>query len=216
MDIDVTRHIGAVRRDVTAGERDGRPTRRIVATRTYDTDIDDLWDAITNAERIPRWFLPVSGDLRPGGRYALEGNASGQIVGCEPPRHLALTWEFGGEVSWVDVRLEEEAAGGTRLELEHVAHVDDERWERYGPGAVGVGWDMTLMGLANHVATGAAVERDEAFAWMVSEQGRAFARTSSERWGAASIAAGTDEAAARAAAARTTAFYTGEPEPEGG
>ena len=34
-----------------------------------DAAIDDVWDACTNPERIPRWFLPVSGDLRLGGRY---------------------------------------------------------------------------------------------------------------------------------------------------
>jgi hypothetical protein len=33
----------------------------------------------------------------------------------------------------------------------------------------------------------------------------------SERWGRASIAAGTPEADARAAEARTTGFYTGQP-----
>ena len=32
--------------------------------------------------------------------------------------------------------------GGTRLELEHIAHVDDERWAEFGPGAVGIGWDL--------------------------------------------------------------------------
>ena len=47
-----------------------------------------LWDACTNAERIPRWFLPVSGDLRLGGRYQLEGNAGGTIERCDPPRSL--------------------------------------------------------------------------------------------------------------------------------
>ena len=29
----------------------------------------DLWEALTSAERIPRWFAPVSGDLRLGGRF---------------------------------------------------------------------------------------------------------------------------------------------------
>ena len=43
--------------------------------RTYETTIVDLWDAITSAERIPRRFLPISGDLRLGGRYQLEGHA---------------------------------------------------------------------------------------------------------------------------------------------
>ena len=52
---------------------------------TYPTPIEDLWDACTNAERIPRWFLPISGDLRVGGRYQLEGNASGTVQTCDAP-----------------------------------------------------------------------------------------------------------------------------------
>ena len=57
-------------------------------------------DAVTSAERIPRWFLPVSGRLELGGRYQLEGNAGGTIRRCERPSHLGLTWELGGDVSW--------------------------------------------------------------------------------------------------------------------
>ena len=38
-------------------------------------------------------------------------------------------------------------------------------------------------------------------------------RRCSDAWGGASIAAGTDAAAAQAAGARTAAFYTGEGEP---
>src|SRR5690606_21550027 len=121
------------------------------------TTVDDLWDACTNPERLPRWFLPVTGDLQVGGRYQLEGQAGGTIERCDPPRSFAATWEFGGEVSWIEVTLA--AAGdGTRFTLEHVAHVDDERWLEYGPGAVGVGWDLALHGLAQHVATGEAVD----------------------------------------------------------
>jgi hypothetical protein len=52
--------------------------------------VEDVWDAITSAERIPRRFLPVSGDLRLG-RYQLQGNAGGEITGCNPPRHLRLS-----------------------------------------------------------------------------------------------------------------------------
>jgi hypothetical protein len=73
--IDVLRYIGAVTREVQNREFDGRPARVMLATCAYDTTLDDVWDAITNAARIPRWFLPISGDLRLGGRYQLEGNA---------------------------------------------------------------------------------------------------------------------------------------------
>jgi uncharacterized protein YndB with AHSA1/START domain len=212
VEFDVIRTIGAVTRAVTNRERDGRPARAVVASRDYDTTPDDVWDAITNPERIPRWFLPVTGDLRLGGRYQLQGNASGEITRCEPPRHLALTWEFAGDVSWVTVELTE-ANGRTHLELEHIAYVDDARWNQYGPGAVGVGWDMTLMGLGRYLAGGAAVDPKEAMAWLGSADGKAFVRASSEDWCRAAIASGADEAVAKASAQRTLAAYTGTPAP---
>ncbi len=213
MKIDITATLGAVVREVASREHEGRMARVIVAGRTYDTDIDDLWDALTNAERIPRWFLPISGDLRLGGRYQLEGNAGGEITRCEPPRLLAVTWACGGDPSWVTVMLAEDPKGGTRLELEHVAYVDDALWKQFGPGAVGVGWDLAMMGLGRHLETGAAADPQAAMAWAGSAEGKDFMRRASDAWAQASIASGTDAEEARAAAARTTAFYTGESAP---
>ncbi len=207
--VDAFRYLGAVTREIQSRDHDARPARVLVATCACDTTIGDVWDAITNPERIPTWFLPISGDLRLGGRYQFQGNAGGEITGCEPPRSLALTWEFGGQVSWVDVRLTELSDGGTRLRLEHIAHVPDDLWNNYGPGAVGVGWDLTMLGLGKHLSTGTAVDPKEGAAWPTSEEGKDFVRQSSDEWGRASIAAGTDEASARSAASRTTAFYTG-------
>ena len=144
--IDVTQQINAVRRRVgTPGARGGRGAHRDHQP-VYDAPLEDVWDACTNAERIPRWFLPVSGDLRLGGRYQLEGNAGGTIERCDPPKSFVATWEYGGEVSWIEVRLTPEADDRTRLEIEHIAHVDDERWAEFGPGAVGIGWDRGVLG----------------------------------------------------------------------
>src|SRR5215472_2409113 len=121
-------------------DHEGKPARVVVAIRTYDTSCEDLWDALTNRERIPRWFLPIEGDLRLGGRYQLKGNAGGSITRCESPRALDLTWEFGGGVSWVRVRLDPDGQR-TRLTLEHIVRASDvdEHWARFGPGAVGIG-----------------------------------------------------------------------------
>jgi uncharacterized protein YndB with AHSA1/START domain len=213
MNIDIAATLGAVVREVASREHEGKMARVVVATRTYATDIDDLWDALTSAERIPRWFLPISGDLRLGGRFQLEGNAGGEIIRCEPPRKLGVTWACGGDPSWVTVTLAADPKGGTRLELEHVAHVPDEWWTQYGPGAVGVGWDGALMGLGRYLETGAANDPQAAMAWMGTPEGKDFYRRSSEAWCEASIASGTEPGAARAAAAGTTAFYTGESAP---
>jgi len=72
MKFDVERHLGAVKRSVCSLERDRRPARAVTLSRSYATTAGDLWDAVTNGERIPRWFMPVSGDLEPGGRYVRE------------------------------------------------------------------------------------------------------------------------------------------------
>lgn len=210
MQIDVASYIGAVAREVQGRDHEGKPARVVIATRNYETTIEDLWDALTNAERIPRWFLPISGDLKLGGRYQLQGNAGGAITACEPPRRLSVTWEFGGQVSWVNVGLTPDGEA-TRLELEHIAQIadPDEFWDRFGPGAVGVGWDLSLMGLALHLASRATVDPAEVAAWSASDEGKAFAAQSSDSWRRASIAYGTEQAAADAAAAQTTKFYQG-------
>ena len=208
MGFDVEGQLGAVARSVSALERDGQPARAVTLSRSYATTLADLWDAATNGARIPRWFLPISGDLERGGRYQFEGNAGGVITACEPRSHVALTWEFGGDVSWVEGRLRGDGAGRTRLTLTHTARLS-EHWDTYGPGAVGVGWEMGLLGLAMHLAQPTAPKPDEA-AFATSPEGKAFIAGSSEAWGAAAVAAGADPDVARAAAARTTAFYTGE------
>ena len=127
--------------------------------RTYDASIDDVWDALTNPERIGRWFLPVSGDYRVGGRYQFEGNAGGEIVECDRPNRLKVTWVYGeatsdADVSEIEVRLSPAGVEATVFELEHTAVVPGDRWAEYGPGAVGVGWDMGLLGLELHLRGG--------------------------------------------------------------
>ena len=209
MEFDVEGQLGAAERSVSSLERDRKPARAVTLARGYATPVEDLWDAVTNRERIPRWFLPISGALERGGRYQLEGNAGGVITACHRPSHLGLTWEFGGDVSWVELRLSDEGAGRARLALTHTAHLS-EHWGEYGPGAVGVGWEMGLLGLALHLAQPTAPKPDEA-AFATSRDGRAFIAGCSAGWERAAVAAGADPDAARAAAGRTTAFYTGEP-----
>ncbi len=206
--IDVDHQISAV--DRVIGERvlEAGTARVLTTSQVYDATVEDLWDACTSPERIARWFLPISGDLREGGRYALEGNASGAVERCDPPRSFAATWEYGPEVSWIEVRLEPEGEERTRFVLEHVAHVDDERWLQFGPGAVGVGWDLALLGLRLHLATGEPNDPEAFAAWTGSPEGVEFVRRASRGWADASIAAGTDPAEARAAEEGTTAFYT--------
>ena len=152
------------------------------------------WDAITNGERI---LLVPARRGRPAarGRYQLEGNAGGEITACDPPAHLALTWEFGDGVTWVDVHLSDDPGGGTRLRLEHAAALDDlDHWEQFGPGVVGIGWYFNALGLAEHLRTGESVSAESEI--VAGPAGAAFTARSSDAWCEADVAAGTPEAVA--------------------
>ena len=207
---DVTDRISAVTRTLGTRTRDASEAKVVTLTRIYPSPVEDVWDACTSAERIPRWLMPITGELRVGGRYQLEGNAGGVIESCDPPRSFGATWEYGEEMSWIDVRLDP-TGDGTRLTLEHVAHVDAERWAEFGPGAVGIGWDSMLLGLAMHLESGAGIDPAEAAAWAASPEGVRFMTESNEAWRAAAVAAGEPAEAAAAAARRTLAAYTGAP-----
>lgn len=202
---------GLPTREIRTGTRDGEPIKIAIARRQYRADRADVWDAITNPERLPRWFLPVSGDLSVGGHYQLEGNAGGSVESCKEPESFAVTWEFGGQFSWLEVRLSE-VEGGTRLELVHQAPVDPAMWDQFGPGAVGIGWDLGLNGLQEHLATGADLDPAAAEAWTLSPEGVEFVRVASEAWAQAAIDDGDDPEKARAAGAASLAFYTTPPE----
>ncbi len=206
--------VRATDRRVIPTEVDGLPARIVTATRTYSTDVADLWDALTSPERLPRWFAPVSGDLERGGRYQVQGNAGGEIQSCQPPHRFALTWEFMGAVSWLTVELTE-VADGARLELRHTQHSDNDFWRQFGPGATGVGWDLTLLGLGQHLAGAPDVDPAAAEAWSLSAPGKAFSTGCADGWAAADIEAGADPSAARAAGEATGAFYRGEPREPG-
>ena len=208
MAIDVEEHLSAVERTVSSLLRDGQEARAVRLARTYPTTLADLWNATTTAERIPRWFAPVSGDLALGGRYQVEGNAGGLIEVCEPESRFAISWEFGGDVSWVEVALARDA-GGVRLALTHTAHLSPH-WDEYGPGAVGVGWEMGFLGLALHLAAPDEPTKPDEAEFAASAEGRAFIGGSAAGWGRAAIENGEDAKDAQAAAERTRAFFTGD------
>ena len=201
---------GAEFREVQDSTRDGEPARAVIATRLYATDCGDLWNALTDAKRLPLWFTPVTGQLELGGRYQLEGNAEGSILKCDPPEELEISWESGGHVSWVRVLLTQEA-GGTKMTLEHLIPKDEaaeDHWKQFGPGATGVGWDLSFLGLALHLDSGGqAIDQDRTNAWMASDAGKAFMRTSADRWREAHVNAGEAPGVAEAMAERTADFY---------
>jgi uncharacterized protein YndB with AHSA1/START domain len=202
--------INRMHRRVGTQQVESGEARTILLRRTYDAEIADVWDAVTSAERIARWFMPVSGELKVGGRYQLEGNAGGEILECVEPERLRVSWLYGPDpgFSEVEVRLTPEQGERTVLELEHVAVVPDDFWDQFGPGAVGVGWDLGLYGLALHLA-GGGLGKEEAATWHTTPEGSAFITGSGEGWGEAYAASGADRETATRTAAATIAFYTG-------
>jgi uncharacterized protein YndB with AHSA1/START domain len=205
--IDITGQINAVRRQVASRMIETGEARTVTISQAFDTDVDDLWDACTDPDRLPRWFAPVSGELRLGGRYQIEGNASGTIERCDPPRSFAATWEFGGGTSWIEVTILPEVGGGARFRLEHIVPIN-EHWEEFGPGAVGLGYEMALTALALHLASGAVTHEQEAAAWWASAEGKRFFAEAGECWYEADIAGGTPPETARGAADRCIAAYS--------
>lgn len=206
---DLIDELDAIRRQVGTGTLPAGDAHVVTLARAYAADIDDVWDAITDPDRIARWFLPVSGDLRLGGTYQLEGNAGGEIRACEPPHRLLVTWIAGEppgreDSSIVEVVLERGPDDGTTLTLTHSAVVAPDMWDTFGPGAVGVGWDLTLVGLAAHVAgeyLGTPAELES------NPEVHAAMAASSEAWGDAYRESGADAVVAQRAVAATTAFY---------
>jgi uncharacterized protein YndB with AHSA1/START domain len=186
-------------RAVSDAELHDAPAHVVELHRALRAPVTDVWDACTHPERVARWFLPLSGDLRPGGSFQLEGNAGGTITICEPPHRLQLTWQFGdAKPSLVSLELAPAADDTTELVLRHTVP-DDAHWAQYGPGAVGVGWDGALVGLSGAIAGDERPHDDELMA--------AFMRRSAVLWCAAHQATGITPEVARDAAARTSAFY---------
>jgi uncharacterized protein YndB with AHSA1/START domain len=205
--IDVNHQINAVGRTVGTKVLEAGEAHVVTVSQSYPTDAADLWDACTDIERIPRWFLPITGDLEVGGQYQLEGNANGTILTCDPPRGFTATWEYGGDVSWIEVRIRGEGPDRSRLELDHLAVVDNDIWREFGPGAVGIGWDLGLVGLAVHLSTGEALKPGFEQTWTASDDGRRFMALAGEAWYDANLASGADPAWARASADRAAAAY---------
>lgn len=138
---DLLDELAAVQRVMGKGSVAAGEAYTVELRRRYDAESEDVWDAITNPERSRRWLKPVAGDLRLGGTFELDGGEHGEILQCEPPRLLKVSWLYGPDAdAWpgtseVQVRLVPGPAGDTELELIHAAVVGEPSFPIYGPGA---------------------------------------------------------------------------------
>ena len=91
---------GSVRTSGTLRAADGKGIVRLEDR--FDTDIDDLWSALTDPRRLARWLGEVDGGLQQGGELRARFFASGwegtcRVEVCEPPRRLLLLTKSEGE-----------------------------------------------------------------------------------------------------------------------
>jgi uncharacterized protein YndB with AHSA1/START domain len=132
----------------------GKEALSAIMRRVYPAPIDEVWSAITEPNRINRFFLPVSGDLHEGGHFSIEMNADGEILKCDKPHLLRLSWSAQGDVpDEVEIRLTK-VKGGTRLELEHssVRDVFVSSDPKTGDWGIGAGWEPPLKYLGKYLA----------------------------------------------------------------
>ncbi|MDQ0604232.1 uncharacterized protein YndB with AHSA1/START domain [Streptomyces canus] len=207
---EIVDQIDRAHREVGTRKVEAEEAHAVLLRRTYDAEIADVWGAVTSPERIGRWFLPVTGEFRLGGRYQLEGHAGGEILECVEPERLRVSWLYGPDpgFSEVQVRLTPEGEGRTVFEVEHVAVVPEDFWNQFGPGAVGIGWDSIALGLGMHLA-GRGMSREESEAWQGTAEAKEFFKRSGEEWGTAYAASGADPETVAATTAATVEAYTG-------
>jgi uncharacterized protein YndB with AHSA1/START domain len=91
---------GTVRTLGTLRAADGKGIVRLEDR--FDTDMDDVWSALTDPLRLARWLGEVDGDLRQGGELRARFFASGwegtcRVEVCEPPRRLLVSTTSAGE-----------------------------------------------------------------------------------------------------------------------
>ena len=184
--IDIVNQIAATHRELGNSPLTTGEGRSLLLRRSYDAAVEEVWDACTSPDRLGRWLAPVTGDLRLGGTFQLEGNAGGQILRCEAPHLLKVTWTMGeGMATEVELRLSRGPDDDTILELDHTAPAEivDELARAHGPGAtigIGCGWDLALLGLDHHLR---GVRLDPA-TWEHTPEAKEFATHSSHAWGA--------------------------------
>lgn len=192
--MDIATQLEAIDREVTRRPGPHGEEVSVVIRRSYDAAIADVWSALTEPNRMKRWFLPISGDLRAGGDFQLEGNAGGDIIACEPPHLLKVT--FGGPTSLVELRLSPETEDRTSLQLEHTVPIE---FAQSGAGAlfVGPGWDGGFVALDLYLRGEVS---DDPIAAANSPEGQELSKQSVDSWVAVVQGSGTASADEIAAA----------------
>ena len=118
----------------------------------FDSDIDDVWSALTDPSRLARWYGEIEGDLRPGGEYRARLHSSGwegtgRVEACEPPQRLVVRIKDADEPDEQDIEATLTADGDQTIVV----------WEERGMpldllSAYGAGVQIHVEDLADHLA----------------------------------------------------------------
>ena len=124
--------------------------------RILATDVDDLWSALTDPERLARWMNVCTGDLALGGTWhALLDDGSdyavGTVTACDPPRSFTTSWHAIEEQPTVLTVTVDAVPEGARLTLVHEA----VQSIYYGPG-----WQTYLEQLDDYLGAAATSVTD--------------------------------------------------------
>jgi uncharacterized protein YndB with AHSA1/START domain len=115
----------------------------------YPTDVDDLWAAVSEPERLARWLVDIEGETRGGNpfhvRFTSGWEGTLRVDVCEAPRHLLLTASDGESETVMEATLTPEA-DGTRLVIEERGLPLSEY------AAHGAGWQAHLEDLGTVLA----------------------------------------------------------------
>ena len=117
----------------------------------FDTDIDDLWSALTEPRRLRRWIADVEGDLRVGGefhaRFTSGWEGTGRIEACEPPGRLVVLTREADEPDEEVLEAMLSADGDQTMLVIEARGLQHEFLAAHGAG-----WQVHLEDLAAHVA----------------------------------------------------------------
>ncbi|HTY35344.1 SRPBCC domain-containing protein [Mycobacterium sp.] len=175
---DIGRWVSDTSRDVERQPASDGERYVVILRRHYDVPVEELWDALTSPDRLKEFFLPISGELRSGGTYQFEGNAGGEILECDPPHRVRVTWVYGDNPpQQVALSLSQANANSADLELAHAGPADVAEVADFAL-AVGPGWDPALVALGTYLQG----NMPEKSWWMESPEGLELIEKSVRAW----------------------------------
>ncbi len=132
-DVDASDQLDAVERTLIATPDGPMISATSWLSQFYPTTVEDLRDACTTPRSAGALVRAGGGDLRAGGRFEVEDNASGTIETCTAPTGFVATWEFNGAATRLAISIAPDGADRARLTLEHSGVLPQELWDAVRP-----------------------------------------------------------------------------------